>query len=109
MSSPLNFPDKETLRSGLLNSPILNTSYNQANRIDKIVSEMAANRFADTSQLSFGIKRGTEMIVEDLKNGQDSLTKNPVTLDIGTMKTDPRFWTNLSLDIENALLGCAKK
>jgi hypothetical protein len=107
MSAILRFPDYETLIKDLCNhKSFKDDKYFKEKGITPVVTELAAERFADSEASESGVQLGTATIIFDLKRGKDGYTGLPLKkpdIDNGPI------WNAVEYALGKAILACGKK
>ena len=96
-----HFPDQETIEKALSLDPVLNTPFYQQKHFTDTIIKLASSRLSNQKKTAMQIVREVIIIVEDMKYGVDSFTKDK--LDNERDVTD-NLWIKLIVDIEEALL-----
>ncbi len=108
MNSPLYFPDANTMTQYLSNHPLLKTDFYQENGITKAISELAAERFANSEKVEMGVIMGIMLLMHDLHEGKDAFTGKSLP-NLGKLGMPSIMWAHISESTQKALLDCANK
>jgi len=106
MSSPLHFPNAETMKSYLSEHPLLKTDCYQEKGITKAIVDLAVERFADSDKVEMGVKMSTMLMINDLQEGKDGFTEKPLP-NLGKLGLNQMLWMQISMATEKALIDCA--
>ena len=101
-----SFLDAETIQSRLMQSPTLSVNYLKEKGIDKVVSELAAQRFAGKELDETSIKIQASEICLDIKTGKDGFRGSPLPKFEGY---DETFWNFILYLLVTELKECAIK